>query len=246
MFLAFNPIEAWLDMKAQLPELAIEGVGIKYIYPVFLVLIVLEYFNAKHLYDLKESFSGFVMGVVATLIRVVTNVLEITLFMFLFQWAMDFRVEYLGYASLGFAWYAWLLCFIFDDHNFYWHHRLAHTIRFLWAAHLPHHSGREFNLTISIRNGWFITFFKPIYWIWMPLIGFEPIMIATTLIVNAFYQFFLHSQLVPSLPWLEKVFNTPHVHAVHHSSNAEYCDRNHGGILTVWDRLYGTWQDRFE
>lgn len=238
----FNPIDAWLEMKAMLPPLPIESIGIKYVYPIFLVLIIWEYVQARELFDIKESLSGFAIGAGATVIRVLTNVFEITLYMFLFQWAEPFRQEFLGYSTLGFAWYIWIICAIADDHNFYWHHRLAHNVRILWAAHLPHHSGRKFNLTISIRNGWFITLVKPIYWLWMPLVGFEPIMIATCLIVNAFYQFFLHSQLVPSLGWYEKVFNTPYVHVVHHSSNTEYLDRNHGGILVIWDKLYGTWQ----
>jgi sterol desaturase/sphingolipid hydroxylase (fatty acid hydroxylase superfamily) len=244
--MAFNPIQAWLDMKAQLPELAIEDIGIKYVYPVFLALIILEYVNARHLFDLKESWAGFVIGAGATIIRVITNVFEITLYMFLFAWAAPFREEYLGYTTLGFEWYVWLICLIADDHNFYWHHRLAHNVRLLWAAHLPHHSGKMYNLTISIRNGWFITFVKPIYWLWMPLVGFEPIMIATCLIINAFYQFTLHSQLVPSYGWLENIFNSSHVHVVHHSCNTEYLDRNHGGIFTFWDRLYGTWQKPIE
>jgi sterol desaturase/sphingolipid hydroxylase (fatty acid hydroxylase superfamily) len=238
-----NIIEAWWAMKAQLPVLPIEGIGAKYIYPLFVGLIVLEYFRAKELYDLKESWSGFVMGLVATVIRVVVNVFEISLYILLFAWSAPLRESLLGYTSLGWAWYVWVICLVVDDHNFYWHHRLCHNIRILWAAHLPHHSGRMFNLTVSIRNGWFISFFKPIYWLWMPLVGFEPIMIATCLIVNAFYQFFLHSQLIPSLGWYGKLFNTPYVHVVHHSSNTEYLDRNHGGILVIWDRIYGTWQD---
>jgi sterol desaturase/sphingolipid hydroxylase (fatty acid hydroxylase superfamily) len=239
----FNLIDAWLDMKAQLPELAIEGVGIKYIYPIFLGLLLIEFFRARHLYDLKETWASFVILVGATVIRVLTNVFEISLYLFLFAWAAPMRESLFGFTSLGWAWHIWLICLIADDHNFYWHHRLAHNVRVLWAAHLPHHSARTFNLTVSIRNGWFITFVKPVYWLWMPLVGFEPIMIATCLIVNAFYQFFLHSQLVPSLGWYEKVFNTPYVHVVHHSSNTEYLDKNHGGILTIWDRIYGTWQE---
>lgn len=238
----FNPIEAWLHMKSQLPALEIEGIGIKYVYPIFLVLIILEYLRAKHLFDLKESLSGFVIGMGATVMRVFTNVFEITLYLWLFQAFAPLREHYLGYTTLGFAWYVWIICAIFDDHNFYWHHRLCHNVRLLWAAHLPHHSGHEYNLTISIRNGWFITLFKPIYWMWMPIVGFEPIMIATCLIINSFYQFFLHSQLVPSLGWYEKVFNTPYIHVVHHSSNTEYLDRNHGGMLSIWDKLYGTFQ----
>jgi len=229
-------------MKAQLPPLKIEGIGIMYVYPFFLALLLFEFYRAKHLYNLKETFASFVILVGATVIRVLTNVFEITLYFFLFKLAEPLREQYLGYGSLGFAWYIWIACMLADDHNFYWHHRLSHNIRLLWAAHLPHHSAKTFNLTVSIRNGWFITLYKPIFWLWMPLVGFEPIMIATCLILNSFYQFFLHSQLVPSLPLYERLFNTPYIHTVHHSSNTEYLDRNHGGILTVWDRLYGTWQ----
>lgn len=238
----FNPVEAWLHMKAQLPPLKIEGIGIMYVYPFFLALLLFEFYKAKHLYNLKETFASFVILVGATVIRVLTNVFEITLYFFLFKLAEPLREQYLGYGSLGFAWFIWIACMLADDHNFYWHHRLSHNIRLLWAAHLPHHSAKTFNLTVSIRNGWFITLYKPIFWLWMPLVGFEPIMIATCLILNSFYQFFLHSQLVPSFPLYEKLFNTPYIHTVHHSSNTEYLDRNHGGILTVWDRLYGTWQ----
>ncbi len=235
-------IDEWLALKRSLPELPIEGIGIKYVYPVFLVLLIIEYVNAKHLYNLKETFASFIILVGATLIRVVTNVFEILLYFFLFWKTADLRQEYLGYTSLGYAWYVWIICAIADDHNFYWHHRLAHNVRVLWAAHLPHHSAKTFNLTVSIRNGWFITLVKPIYWLWMPILGFEPIMIATCLIINAFYQFTLHSQLMPSYGWIENIFNSSYVHVVHHSSNTEYLDRNHGGLFTFWDRLYKTWQ----
>ncbi|MBP7156977.1 MAG: hypothetical protein KBA60_13265, partial [Flavobacteriales bacterium] len=89
--MGFNPIQAWLDMKAQLPALEIENIGGKYIYPIFIALIVIEYFRAKDLFDLKESFSGLVMGIGATVIRIFTNVFEITIYMFLFWWSAPFR-----------------------------------------------------------------------------------------------------------------------------------------------------------
>ena len=240
--MTFNLFDAWMGMKEQLPTLKIESIGLLYVYPAFLVLLLVEYFRAKELYNLKETFASFVILVGATLMRIFTNVFEISIYLFLFYLAAPLREHLLGYTSFGFAWYVWIICMLADDHNFYWHHRLSHSIRLLWAAHLPHHSAKTFNLTVSIRNGWFITLYKPIFWLWMPLVGFEPIMIATCLILNSFYQFFLHSQLVPSLPLYEKLFNTPYIHTVHHSSNVEYLDYNHGGILTIWDRLYGTWQ----
>lgn len=223
-------------------EFGIE-VGIKYLYPILIALIVIEFFTAKHLYDLKESLSSFVIAGISTLIVTVTKVAALGVFIYLFEWSKPLRLEILGYESVGWAWYAWVFCILADDFNFYWHHRFSHTVRLLWAAHIPHHNADTFNLTVSIRNGWFITLYKPIFWLWMPILGFEPIMIAAALIINASYQFFLHSQLVPNLGLVGKVMNNPYVHVVHHCSNIEYMDRNHGGILLIWDRLFGTYQD---
>lgn len=136
----------------------------------------------------------------------------------------------------------WIFSILADDFSFYWHHRLSHSIRLLWAAHVPHHSARSFNLSIGIRNGWFVTLYKPVFWIWMSIVGFEPVMIVASMVLNGIYQFFLHTQLVPSLGWFGKAFNTPYAHQVHHSSNVEYLDKNHGGILILWDKLFGTYQ----
>jgi sterol desaturase/sphingolipid hydroxylase (fatty acid hydroxylase superfamily) len=216
----------------------------KYLYPILLALIVIEYFNARHLYDVKESLSGMVIAIVASIIASFTKVVAVAIFFVVFELAAPLRESLLGYTSLGWAWYIWILCLVGDDFNFYWHHRLSHSIRLLWAAHLPHHSARTYNFTVSVRHGWFITLYKPIFWLWMPLLGFEPVMIATCLVINAAYQFFLHTQLVGSFGILEKVFNTPWVHQVHHSCNVHYLDKNHGGILIIWDRLFGTFQDQ--
>ena len=214
-----------------------------YLYPFLVTLMVLEFFFARHLYDVKETLSGFAIALGATLVASFTKLVALAVFVVIFEFFKDFRLQYLGYESIGWAWWAWILCLLGDDFNFYWHHRFSHTVRLLWAAHVPHHNAHTFNLSVSIRNGWFITLYKPIFWLWMPLVGFEPVMIATCLVLNAIYQFFLHSQLVPRLGWYEKIFNTPKVHQVHHSCNLEYLDRNHGGILIIWDKLFGTFQD---
>ncbi len=215
---------------------------IKYIYPFLIALIIIEYLQARDLYDLKESAASMVIAIVATMIATVTKVYALGVFILIFETFKEFRLQYLGFETLGWAWYVWIIAIICDDFNFYWHHRSSHNIRLLWAAHVPHHNADTFNLTVSVRNGWFITLYKPVFWLWMPLAGFEPLMVGTALIVNAAYQFFLHSQLVPSLGWYEKVFNTPYIHQVHHSSNVEYLDRNHGGMLIIWDKIFGTYQ----
>lgn len=219
------------------------NIGFTYIYPVYVVLIVLEFLSARHLFDMKESLSGLVIAAISSIVAATTKVIALGIFIYFFELVKPIRLELLGYESFGWAWYVWIIAMVCDDFNFYWHHRLSHSVRLLWAAHVPHHNAKTFNLTVSIRNGWFITLYKPIFWLWMPLAGFEPGMIATALVVNAAYQFFLHSQLVPSLGWYEKIFNTPYIHVVHHSCNIEYLDKNHGGILIIWDKIFGTFQD---
>lgn len=216
---------------------------LKFVIPVFLGIMVLEYFNAKHLYNLKESASSMAIALVSTLIATFTKAVAFGVFILVFEATKELRVELLGYESFGWAWYIWILAMIGDDFNFYWHHRLSHTVRILWAFHIPHHNANTFNLSVSLRNGWFITLYKPVYWLWLPLLGFEPIMVAAALLINGTYQLFLHSQLVPSLGWYEKIFNTPYLHRVHHSCNIEYLDKNHGGVLIIWDKLFGTFKD---
>ncbi|MEM6543246.1 MAG: sterol desaturase family protein, partial [Bacteroidota bacterium] len=130
-----------------------------------------------------------------------------------------------------------------DDFTYYWFHRANHEIRFLWAAHIVHHSSDNYNLGTAIRNGWFTILYKPLFYMWMPAIGFPPEMVVVCLGIEALWQFQLHSQYVPKLGWLEKIFNTHTMHQVHHAQNVEYLDKNHGGFLNIFDKLFGTWKE---
>ena len=214
--------------------------AVRYAFPLFIICMVVEYFLARHLFDIKESLAGIMIAIGATFITSFTKAATIAVYFFFFEFFLEFRLELLGIESFGWSWYVWLACLLMDDMCFYWHHRFSHSIRILWAAHIPHHSAKKFNLTIGIRNGWFIPLYKPIWWLWMPLIGFEPIMLAITLIINSIYQFTLHTQLVPSWGWIGQIINNPYVHRVHHACNIEYLDKNHGGIFLIWDKLFGT------
>jgi sterol desaturase/sphingolipid hydroxylase (fatty acid hydroxylase superfamily) len=124
---------------------------------------------------------------------------------------------------------------------YYWYHRAAHRVRWMWATHAVHHSATRMNLTAAIRLGWTsalsgtFLFFLPLIWL-----GFSPAALAAVFAVNLFYQFFLHTELVPRLGPLEWVLNTPQHHRVHHASNADCLDRNYGGFLIIYDRLFGT------
>ncbi|MEI9987191.1 MAG: sterol desaturase family protein [Aliidongia sp.] len=138
---------------------------------------------------------------------------------------------------------AWglLLLFLGEEFAYYWMHRSGHEIRWMWASHVVHHTPEHIHLASAVRLGatellsgnWL--FFLPLY-----LIGFNPLAVGGMLAINLFYQFWVHTDLVGRLGPLEWVFNTPSHHRVHHASNSDYLDRNYGGILIVWDRLFGS------
>lgn len=144
--------------------------------------------------------------------------------------------------DLGHGVWGWAVAMVGWDFSYYWHHRAGHRIRLLWACHVSHHSSRHYNLSTALRQPWTpvdaILFFP----IWA-LLGVEPWMILFSGGLNLIYQYWIHTEAVNRMPgWFEAVLNTPSHHRVHHGSNPEYLDKNYGGILIVWDRLFGTFE----
>ena len=223
-----------------MPEFDIVNIAMKFAFPAFVIIMIGEYFLAKQLFDLKESITGVIIALVAIGITYFTKDTTFAIFTGIFEWAKNFRMEWFGYESFGWSVGAWIGLVLLDDMMFYWHHRFSHSIRILWACHVPHHSAKKYNFTIGIRNGWFIPFFKPVWWLWLMFIGFEPIMLVTVTAINGIYQFTLHTQLMPSWGWIGRIINNPYQHRGHHACNTEYLDKNHGGIFLIWDRLFGT------
>ena len=133
------------------------------------------------------------------------------------------------------------LLLLAEEFAYYWMHRSGHTIRWMWASHVVHHSPAHIHLGNAFRLG--ATELLSGNWLFYPplfLVGFNPVAVGAMLAVNLFYQFWLHTEVVGQLGPLEWVFNTPSHHRVHHASNEVYLDRNYGGILIIWDRLFGT------
>jgi len=135
-----------------------------------------------------------------------------------------------------------VLLFFAEDFTYYWYHRASHEVRFLWAAHENHHSSERYNLSTALRQSWTTPFTEMLFYWPLPLLGFHPTMLLTQKAVSLLYQFWIHTELIDRLGAAERLFNTPSNHRVHHGSNLEYLDRNHGGILIVWDRLFGTFE----
>jgi sterol desaturase/sphingolipid hydroxylase (fatty acid hydroxylase superfamily) len=221
--------------------------------PCFLIFILLELIYSKthddkELYEWKDLFASSALGigaaVIAALIKVISAAFIFNIVYQIFNPLENgVRTNLLGYESFGWAWYTWLICQLLDDFTYYWFHRFNHTVRILWAAHIVHHSSENFNLGTGVRNGWFTLLYKPMFYMWLPAIGFHPSMVVVCLGIESLWQFQLHTKYVPKLGFLEKIFNTHTMHQVHHSQNLEYLDKNHGGFLNIFDKLFGTWAE---
>jgi sterol desaturase/sphingolipid hydroxylase (fatty acid hydroxylase superfamily) len=139
------------------------------------------------------------------------------------------------------AWWAFPTLLVAQDFCYYWLHRADHRVRWLWATHAVHHSSNAYNFSAAYRLGWTsgvsggAVFFAPLV-----LAGFPVPAVLGAVTLNLLYQFWLHTELVPRLGALEWIFNTPRHHRLHHASNPEYIDRNFGGVLIVFDRIFGT------
>jgi sterol desaturase/sphingolipid hydroxylase (fatty acid hydroxylase superfamily) len=140
----------------------------------------------------------------------------------------------------------WIATFILIDLVFYIYHRISHRVNFLWAIHMSHHSSEEMNFAVSFRQAWFGPISKIPFFMILPLIGFDPTIIAVAGVVSTLWGIVGHTQIVGKLGPLEWIFNTPSHHRVHHGSNSQYIDKNYGNLLIIWDRMFGTYEPEQE
>lgn len=140
----------------------------------------------------------------------------------------------------------WGLCLLIYDFLYYWAHRSSHEINMFWGSHVPHHSSEEYNLSVALRQGAFQGCFFWIFYLPLAMIGFHPVMFIVMAQVDTLYQFWIHTRAIGKLGPLEWFMNTPSHHRVHHGQNPKYIDKNHAGILIVWDRMFGTFQEEEE
>jgi len=212
--------------------------------PLFVLAIVLEavfsWRQNRELYVARDTLTSLTMLVLSAIVDFLPKAAAFVLFFYLHEWT-PFR------DVVGRQWWAWVVLFFLDDFIYYWFHRANHEVRFFWAGHVPHHSSVKLNFGTALRQGVGERIHKYFFWLPLPLLGFDPVMIFTVIALNLIYQFWVHTELVRKLPPLfELIFNTPSHHRVHHASNTRYLDRNHAGVLIVWDRLFGTFAEEHD
>jgi sterol desaturase/sphingolipid hydroxylase (fatty acid hydroxylase superfamily) len=218
-----------------------------YAIPFFILLLVVEYLSYRHLddddhdlvgYDLVDTRTSLTMGIGNVAINVVWKFAVVTIYAALYE-LTPLRLD-------PGDWWVWVLLFFADDLAYYWFHRVSHESRFFWASHVVHHSSQHYNLSTALRQTWVPMTYFP-FWLPLPLLGFPVWMVLLAQAWSLIYQFWIHTERIHRLPaWIEGIFNTPSHHRVHHGSNQRYLDKNYGGILIIWDRLFGTWEPERE
>lgn len=212
-------------------------------FPLYILLILLELAYERHsgrsTYRLADAATSVNTAVLRVVLEGPLRLLLVLPYAWLYEHA---RLLELDPTS---PW-VWLGGFVAVDFCFYWAHRTLHRYNLLWGAHQPHHSSEDFNLSTALRKGAFQTAFDWPFYLPLALLGLSLPLFLVLLGVQLAYQFWIHSQHIGRLGWLEKVLVTPSLHRVHHGQNPRYIDRNHGGVFILWDRLFGTWQEEDE
>lgn len=214
--------------------------------PVFILLLILEFiFDRRRglgLYHTRDMRASIWMGLFAVIVEFIPKVLTFMAFFALHE------ANWLGLRDVvGRQWWAWGLLLFADDFAYYWFHRSNHEVRLFWAGHVSHHSSQYLNFGTALRQGVGERIHKFFFWLWLPILGFDPVMIFIMMAVNLIYQYWTHTELIRKLPRaFEFIFNTASHHRVHHASQARYLDRNHAGVFIIWDRLFGTFSEERE
>jgi len=184
-------------------------------------------------FETRDTLTSLLMGTGNVVAGMVFGIVSYTALVWLWQ----FR-----FFDLGLHWWVFVGAFLLDDFRYYWYHRIAHRVRWVWAEHVNHHSSQHYNLSTALRQSW-TGLFTGMFVLQAPLVllGLHPAVIAFTFGFNLVYQFWIHTEAIDKMPrWFEAVFNTPSHHRVHHATNPRYLDANFAGVLIIWDRMFGT------
>ena len=210
--------------------------------PIFFGLmsieLVFEAITKKHTYRLNDAITNINLGALNQITGIFTKIVTIGIYTVTF--------ELFAFTQLPANWITFIILFFLYDLCFYWSHRMAHEISLFWGGHVVHHQSEDFNLTVALRQSstafiWSFPFYLP-----LALMGFDPMQFVTVGAFNLLYQFWIHTEHVNKIGWLEWIINTPSHHRVHHGRNPKYIDKNYAGVFIIWDRMFGTFQEEEE
>jgi sterol desaturase/sphingolipid hydroxylase (fatty acid hydroxylase superfamily) len=218
--------------------------------PLFLALIAVEFWwsrkhakgnPSKRFFSLSDSINSISLGMLSQLSGALSKLLVLGLYTAAFEATGNIHMQSLWSGFTGFV-----LALVFYDFCYYWLHRAGHEVAVLWAAHVVHHQSQHYNLSTALRQTSSGAWLGWIFYLPMALAGVPPTVFALVGLVDLLYQFWVHTEQIGKLGWFDRIFCSPSNHRVHHAVNDGYVDRNYGGILVVWDRLFGSFQKEQE
>lgn len=210
--------------------------------PIFLVLIgaevIYDRIKNRHMYRLNDAVTNISCGIVEQVTGLFAKVFTVAAYHLVFTQFALFEIPN--------TWLWWVVAFIGVDFLYYWAHRMSHQVNFMWLGHVVHHQSEDYNLSVALRQSTFQKVFTFYFYFPLALLGFPTEWFLLIAAYNLLYQFWIHTEVIGKLGVFEYVFNTPAHHRVHHGRDPKYIDKNHGGTLIIWDRLFGTFQEEEE
>ncbi len=210
--------------------------------PMYFILMAIEMITLrfqKHPgYRLNDAVTNINCGVISQVTGVFVKVVSIGIYTLIHEQLALFQIP-------NNIW-TFLLLFFLYDLCYYWAHRKSHEINLFWGGHVVHHSSEEYNLSVALRQSSTQTFWTFFFYFPLALLGFDPVMLILASGINLLYQFWIHTEAIGKMGFLEKFMNTPSHHRVHHGRNPKYIDKNHGGTFIIFDKWFGTFQEEEE
>ena len=208
--------------------------------PVFLLLIGIEFLvglrRGRNTYRLNDALNSIGLGILSQVAGVFSKLMTLGIYSVVFARFSFWQLP-------ADAPWVWLAALVLYDLCYYALHRAGHRCALFWAAHVVHHQSEDYNLSTALRqtsSGWLAGW---LFYLPMALLGFPPLVFAVVALIDLLYQFWVHTQQIGKLGWFDRWFCSPSNHRVHHAVNDRYVDKNYGGILIVWDRLFGTFEE---
>lgn len=214
--------------------------AVLYVFPVFLLLIAIELVAErvmnKPVYRLNDAITSINIGYISEIIRGLVKLVTFGIYAIL-----ESKVGVIQFENNDPM--AWILAFFMYDFFYYWMHRAGHEVNILWGAHSVHHSSEYFNMSTAMRQSATTVFYNWIFYLPMAVVGIPWFVFVVTSFASLFYQFWVHTELIPKMGWFDRVFISPSNHRVHHGQNGYCIDKNYGATLILWDRLFGTYAE---
>lgn len=210
--------------------------------PMFFLLMAIEFivlrFQKNDSYRFNDALSNINCGIVSQVTGVFLKILTIGAYTLIY--------EHLRLFTIPNTWNSFIVLFFLFDFCYYWSHRMSHEINLFWGGHVVHHSSEEYNLSVALRQSSTQTIWTFMFYLPLAIMGFDPISFVLVNGLNLLYQFWIHTESIGKMGWLEKILNTPSHHRVHHGRNPKYIDKNHGGTFIIFDKWFGTFEEEVE